>query len=482
MNNCSSALDMPDRKEKCGVFGIYGDPLAVEKCYLGMHALQHRGQESAGIAVSNGTHIQGHTGMGLVSDVFTSRVLKEMKGKGDVAIGHVRYSTSGSSCAQNAQPLMAEYSQGQVALAHNGNLINADQLRREYEEHGHIFQGSSDTEVIIHLLAKPTHASKSDPLPHVLDHLQGAYSLLFLFKDRMEAARDPHGIRPLCIGKTEAGAWVIASESCALDILDANYIRDVEPGEIITIDKDGMSSRFFGSKEVTPAHCIFEQVYFSDPSSRIFGENVHQVRMEMGRQLARESAVDADLVVPVPNCARCAADGYAEESGIARGRGFTVSHYIGRSFIQPDQSMRDLSVKMKLNVIREVVDGKRLIVVEDSVVRGTTTRGKMGALRKAGAKEIHLRVASPPVKHACYYGIDFPDEEKLIANNKNLDEIRDYLEIDSIAYLSLEGMLKCVKYPPEHYCNACWSGNYPLPINATMGKFDLERYQLKMFE
>ena len=483
MKICSDGLGLKEAKEKCGLFGIFGDPGAVEKCYLGMHALQHRGQESAGMAVSDGKTLQGYTGMGLVGEVFDKNHLRQLSTCGDIVIGHVRYSTSGSSCAGNAQPLLAEYSRGQVAVAHNGNLINAALLRREYEEHGHIFQGSSDTEIIIHLLAKPSHVDKLDPLMHVLHHLQGAYCLLLLYPDRIEAVRDPYGIRPLCLGQLESGVYVVASETCALDIVEAEFIREVEPGEIVTLNKDGVSSRFFDGPGATkPAHCIFEQVYFADPSSTIFGENVHMVRAEMGRQLAREAPADADVVIPVPNCARCAAGGYSEESGIPYDRGFTVSHYAGRTFIEPTQPMRDLAVKMKLNVIKEVVRGKRVAVIEDSVVRGTTTRGKMGALRRAGAKEIHLRVASPPIRHPCFYGIDFPSHDELIANDKTVDEICAYLEIDSLIYLSLEGMLSCVKKPDDHYCNACWSGNYRIAVDQPVSKFALERYQMKMFE
>jgi len=470
-------------KEKCGVFGIYGDPGAVEKCYFGLHSLQHRGQESAGIAISDGETIYKHTGMGLVSEVFPQPILRQLSEKGNIAIGHVRYSTAGSSCVANAQPMLVDYSCGQVAVAHNGNLVNASLLRDEYEAYGHIFQGTSDKEIIVHLLAKPTHISKPDTLAHVLNHLQGAYCLLFLFPDRIEAARDPYGIRPLCIGQLDSGAYVVASETCALDIIDANFVREVEPGEIVTLDKHGIRSRFFdGPGNVTPAHCIFEQVYFSDPSSEIFGENVHVVRHRMGKQLAREAPVDADMVIPVPNCARCAAGGYAEESGIMYERGFTVSHYAGRSFIEPEQPMRDLAVRMKLNVIREVVRDKRLVVIEDSVVRGTTTRGKMGALRRAGAKEIHLRVASPPIRHPCFYGIDFPSHQELIANEKSVGQIRDYLEVDSLHYLSLEGMLSCVKHPPAHYCTACWSGKYPIPVDYSVSKFTHDRFQKRLFE
>lgn len=474
---------MPEAKEHCGVFGVYGHVGAAELCYFGLHALQHRGQESAGMAISDGDILRCHTGMGLVSEVFPQSRLRELSHLGQTAIGHVRYSTSGSSSIGNAQPLLAEYSMGQVAVAHNGNLINAGLLRDEYEAHGHIFKGTSDSEIIIHLLAKPTHIAKPDPLAHVLNHLQGAYSLLFLVPNAIMAARDPYGIRPLCIGRLPGGAYVVASETCALDIVDAEFIREVEPGEIVTIDDRGLHSRFFdGPGQTTPAHCVFEQVYFSDPSSTIFGENVHLARTAMGRQLAREAPVDADLVIPVPNCARCAANGYAHESGIHYARGFTVSHYTGRSFIEPDQPMRDLAVKMKLNVIKEVVKGKRLVVIEDSIVRGTTTRGKMGALRRAGAKEIHLRIASPPIRYPCFYGIDFPSHKELIANEKTVAEIRDYLGVDSLSYLSLEGMLSCLKSPPGHYCTACWSGHYRIPVDTATNKYAFERYQKKLFE
>jgi len=485
MKSTSVGPSGPGAKEKCGLFGVFGDPAAVEKCFLGLHALQHRGQESAGMVLSDGETLYGFTGMGLVGEVFPQRRMKEMSDlHAHVAIGHVRYSTTGSSQLINAQPLLVEYSLGQVAVAHNGNLINATLLRDEYEAHGHIFQGSSDSEIIIHLLAKPTHITKPDPIAHVLNHLQGAFCLLLLYPDRIEAVRDSYGIRPLCLGRLPAsGAYIVASETCALDIIEAEFIREVEPGEIVTIDETGLHSRYFdGPVAVTPAHCIFEQVYFADPSSTVFGENVHLARTRMGQQLAREAPASADLVIPVPNCARCAAGGYAQESGIPHARGFTVSHYAGRTFIEPQQPMRDLAVKMKLNVIKEVVRGKRLVVIEDSIVRGTTTRGKMGALRRAGATEIHLRVACPPIRHPCYYGIDFPSCEELIANNRSVDEIRDYLEVDSLVYLSLEGMLSCVKEPPQNYCNACWSGKYPIHVDEAVSKFAFERYQKRLFE
>jgi amidophosphoribosyltransferase len=399
-----------------------------------------------------------------------------------VAIGHVRYSTTGSDTLQNSQPLLFEFAGGQVAVAHNGNLINAALLRRNYENQGHIFQTTCDTEVIIHLLANPAHQAQADPLARVLAHLQGAYALLLLFPDRLVAVRDPLGFRPLSLGRTAEGAHVVVSETCALDIIDAEYVRDVAPGEIVTIDRDGVHSERFGTENGgCGAACIFELIYFADPSSDVFGQNVHTVRDRMGVQLARESPVDADLVIPVPNCARCAAIGYARQSGIPLGRGFTTSHYTGRSFIMPSQASRELAVKMKLNVIKAAVQGKRLVVVEDSVVRGTTTRGKMGALRKAGAREIHLRVASPPIRHPCYFGIDFPDPHELVADGRSVEEIRDFLEVDSLHYLSHEGMLACVQMTASNHCTACFSGDYPIDVTEPVEKFALERRQMKLF-
>ena len=468
-------------RHKCGLFGIWGHPEAVSLTYLGLYAQQHRGQESAGICSLSKGRIERHAGMGLVTEVFSPATLERLRAP--VSIGHVRYSTTGSCSQANAQPLLVSYSRGEVAVAHNGNLINAALLRREYEEHGAIFNTTSDTEVIVHLLAKPGHCDKPNPVAHILTHLQGAYSLLFLFPDRMVAARDPFGLRPLVLGRMENGAIVAASETCAFDIIDAEFVREVQPGEVVTISHEGMKSDWIEPPgTVNPAHCIFEQIYFADPASDLFGDNVHRVRKAMGAQLAREAPVEADVVVPIPNCARCAAIGYSHESKIAYERGFTVSHYAGRSFIMPQQTQRDLAVKMKLNVIKENVRGKRLIVVEDSVVRGTTTRGKVGALRAAGAKEIHLRVASPPIRHPCYFGIDFPTPGELIANTRTVAEIRDYLGVDTLHYLSIEGMLSCVSHPPDHYCTACFSGHYPMPVDHPVSKFALERHQLQMFE
>lgn len=476
----SPPVESASIRHHCGLFGVWNRPDAVPLTHLGLYALQHRGQESAGIVSTNGEVLRRHAGLGLVNQVFDQRTLDGIAGR--CAIGHVRYSTTGSCSEANAQPLLFSFAAGQVAIAHNGNLINAALLRRGYEKVGHIFQTTSDTEVIIHLLAKPAHQTKQSPLVHVLNHLQGAYSLLLLFRDRLVAVRDPLGFRPLCLGSTKDGAYVVASETKALDMIDAKYVRDVEPGEILTIDDDGLHSERFGrSHRGRGAQCIFEQIYFADPSSTIFGQNVHLVRAAMGRQLAREAPAVADLVVPIPTCGQCAATGYAAESGIPYGRAFTTSHYAGRSFILPNQSSRDLVVKMKLNVIRDAVRGKRLAVVEDSVVRGTTTKGKIGALRSAGAREIHLRVASPPIRHPCYFGIDFPDQKKLIAHERSVDEIRDFLGVDSLAYLSHEGMLSCVSMPADRYCTACFSGDYPMDVSEPVEKFALEHGQMKMF-
>jgi len=472
-----------DKKENCGLFGIFGGPDAVKKTYFGLYSLQHRGQESAGIASSDGEFIQCYKGMGMVSRVFRSGIGVLEKLANPIVIGHVRYSTTGSSKSINSQPALSEYSRGQVAVAHNGNLINAALLRDEYEAYGSIFKSTSDTEIIIHLLAKPTHVSNPDPLAHILNHLQGAYCLLFLFADRIEAARDPYGIRPLCIGQTEKGCYVVASESCAFDAIGAKFIREVEPGEIVRLDKEGLHSRFFIKQgTVTPAHCTFEHVYFAKQNSTIFGENVHEFRKKLGRQLAKEHPVDADVVIPVPDSGTSAAIGYAEQSKLPFDMGLVRSHYVGRTFISPSQQLRELQVKLKLAVVKEAVEGKRIVVVDDSIVRGTTTRGKIKTLRQAGAKQIHMRVSCPPLRFPCFYGVDFPTKEELLANNRNLDEIKEFLGVDSIGYMSLEGLLSCASGAAENYCTACWNGKYRIPVDIAVNKFSMEHYQMQMFE
>lgn len=472
--------DEYEKKEKCGLFGIWGTPEASALCYQGIFAQNHRGQESAGIVVSDGTNLNGHTGMGLVSQVFTPRMLKEdLAGK--AAIGHVRYSTTGSSKLCNAQPLLRQYLMGPVAVAHNGNLVNAQLLRQEYEKHGHIFQSTTDTEIIVHLLAKPTHVEKHDPLPHVLKHLQGAYSLLFLFPNRLEAARDPWGIRPLVLGQTHDGHYCVASETCAFDAMGATYIREIEPGEIIRIDDHGVHSRRFDKPAEEMAHCVFEHVYFANPSSKVFGQTVHIVREQLGRQLAREAPIEADFVLPMPDSGRSAALGFAKQSGIQFEEGIVPNRFVGRTFILPQQKQRDVAVAMKLNIIPDVVKDKRVVVVDDSIVRGTTTRSKMRAIRRAGAKEIHLRISCPPIRHPCFYGIDFATRGELIAHERTVEEIRKFVEVDSLGFLSIEGMLNVLSFPHKDACTACWSGNYKVPIDQPQTKFSFERDQLKMF-
>ncbi len=470
-----------EKKEKCGLFGIWGTPEASQITYQAMFAQQHRGQESAGIAVTDGiANVNAHTAMGLVSQVFPPRMLKEDLA-GIAAIGHVRYSTTGSSRLCNAQPLLRQYVLGPVAVAHNGNLINAALLRHEYEEHGHIFQSTTDTEIIVHLLAKPTHVERPDPLPHVLKHLQGAFSLLFLFADRIEACRDPWGVRPLVLGKTAGGCWCVASETCAFDAIGASYVREIEPGEIVRIDQHGLTCRRFSPQADRKAHCAFEHVYFANPASKIFGDTVHIVRERLGAQLAIEAPVKADYVMPMPDSGRSAALGFAKQSGIPFEEGIVPNRFVGRTFILPSQLARDVAVAIKLNIIPDVVSGKRVVIVEDSIVRGTTTRLKMRALRAAGAKEIHLRVSCPPIRNPCFYGIDFPTRKELIANERTVEQIREFLEVESLAYLSLDGLLSCMKLPPDDYCTACWSGDYKIPVDHPQSKFSFERDQLKMF-
>ncbi len=464
-------------KDKCGVFGVWGSADSVWMTYSAMFAQQHRGQESAGMAVCNDGELAAHVGMGLVAEVFDERTLAGLDGR--AAIGHNRYSTTGSSRANNAQPLLEGYIGGQVAVAHNGNLINAELLRREYESRGHIFQTSTDTEVVIHLLAAH-HVSKADPLVEALQHLQGAYSLVFLFPDRIEAVRDPWGWRPLVLGRTGDGHWCVASETAAFDAIGATFEREVEPGEIVTLSDAGLASRRF-AEAVRPAHCVFEHVYFANPSSKVFGDTVQLVRERLGERLAEESAVDADFVMPMPDSGRSAAMGYARASGLALREGIVPNRYVGRTFIKPTQAQRDLAVQLKLNVIAEVVCDKRIVVVDDSIVRGTTTRGKMKQLRRAGAREIHLRISCPPIRNGCYFGIDFPEPSQLIARQRGIDEIAEFVGVDSLHFLSLKGMLSCVSRPDDHYCTACFSGKYPINVDKPLTKLGLERNQLKMF-
>lgn len=450
--------------------------------YMGLYAQQHRGQESAGIAVSNGKKLTGVTGMGLVPHVFNATNLASLERSGGRgAIGHNRYSTAGGSLSCNAQPLIESYIGGQIAVAHNGNLINAELLRQRFEEAGHLFHTTSDTEVIIHLLAAPAQQKAVDPMAATLRHLQGAFSLVMLYPDRIEAARDPWGWRPLVLGYMPDGRPVVASETVALDVVGAHTEREVEPGEIITLSDEGVSSRRYSDPAEQPAHCVFEHVYFANPASRVFGQNVQVARELMGETLAREAPVEADCVVPMPDSGRSAAVGYARASGIAYREAIVPNRYVGRTFIKPTQAERAAAVRLKLNVVKELVEGKRLIVVDDSIVRGTTTRAKIDQIRQAGAKEIHLRISCPPIRHPCYFGVDFASRDQLIAHNRTVEEIARYLGVDSLHYLTIEGLLSTMVKPGESYCTACYSGDYRLDPEHPVSD-ELVTSQLKLID
>lgn len=460
-------------KHYCGVFGIYGDEKAAETTYLGLFALQHRGEESAGIASSDGTQIHLHRTMGLVGDGFPEEKLRKLKGR--LAIGHVRYSTTGSSSLSNAQPFTVDHSRGPVAIAHNGNLVNAQILRAELEAYGSIFGTTTDSEIFIHLMAKPSFKNTVEAVLHSVKRIDGAYSMTLLTATELIGVRDPHGFRPLCLGKI-SGGYVLASETCAFDLIEAEYIREVEPGEVVVINDQGLTSYHpFEGEKRRVAQCIFEHVYFARPDSMVFGENVSLVRERLGRNLAKEHPVDADIVVAVPDSGNFAAQGFAKESGIPQEHGFTRNHYIGRTFINPVQAMRAFKVKVKLNPIREVVSGKRVVVIDDSIVRGNTSKSRVHLLRKAGAKEVHMRISCPPHVSPCFYGIDFPSKKELIACQKSVDEIQKFLGVDSLGYLSQEGLVSAVSFPKENYCTACFTGTYPTKISDEMDKFKLER-------
>lgn len=471
-----------EKKEKCAVFGVWGTPHPARVSYLGLYAQQHRGQESAGIAVTDGRRLEGQTGMGLVAEVFTPDSLAKLESKGSkAAIGHCRYSTAGGSLSCNAQPLLESYIGGQVAVAHNGNLINAEALRIRFEEAGHLFHTTSDTEVIIHLLASPAQQKAIDPLAETLRHLQGAFSLVFLFNDRIEACRDPWGWRPLVIGQLEDGGYVVASETVALDVVGATLIREVEPGEIVRIDDSGLSSRTFAPPAQRMAYCVFEHVYFANPASQIFGQNVQATRERLGERLAAEAPVKADFVVPMPDSGRSAALGYARASGLPYREAIVPNRYVGRTFIKPTQDQRNAAVRLKLNVIADLVRGRSLVIVDDSIVRGTTTRAKMNQLKAAGAKEIHLRISCPPIRHPCYFGVDFAERTQLVANTRNVEQIREFLGVDSLHYLSLEGLLTCMDRKGSDYCTACYSGEYRLDPEHPVTESVIEPAQLRIF-
>jgi amidophosphoribosyltransferase len=448
----------------CGVVGIYGHPEAANLAYLGLYALQHRGQESAGIVSTDGDKLFAAREMGHVNDIFTATRLKDLPGF--AAIGHVRYSTSGDSSKKNAQPIAVDYAGGSVAVGHNGNLINAVELREQLEADGSIFSSTSDTEVIVHLIARSRERTLPERIADALRQVRGAYSLVFLAEDMLIAVRDPMGFRPLALGKRK-DAWAVSSETCAFELIEAEHVRDVEPGEMVVIDRSGIRSEhpFTAQK---PRRCVFEWVYFARPDSTIDGRSVYRARERMGRRLAVEHAVPADVVIPVPDSGVAAAIGYARESGIPYDQGLMRSHYMGRTFIEPSQQIRHFGVKLKLSPVREVLAGKRVVVVDDSIVRGTTSRKIVGMLRSAGAREVHMRISSPPTVGPCSYGIDTPTREELIGSNHTVEQIRDFLGADSLGYLSLAGLYDSVNSasdgPKNGFCDACFSNDYPIQI------------------
>jgi len=457
--------------DECGVFGVFGHPEAAQLTYLGLYALQHRGQESAGIVTSDGHTFQSHKGMGLVGDVFEEDILHGLDGH--IAMGHVRYSTTGASGLKNAQPIVMDYARGPIAVAHNGNLTNARAIRDELEGLGSIFQGTTDSEIIIHIMSTLRLDSERDAMMRMLQTIKGAYTLLILKPDVLIGIRDPHGWRPLCLGQLQ-GAHILASETCALDLLHAEFVREVEPGEVLIISEAGTESVFPFGRNTRRTHCIFEHIYFARPDSHLFGDTAHLVRKRLGAELSREHPAEADVVMPIPDSGNSAAMGYAVALGIPFDFGITRNHYIGRTFLQPQQAIRDFGVRVKLNPLREIIEGKRVVVVEDSIVRGTTTVLRMNSIREAGAKEVHLRVSCPPIRWPCYYGIDFASRSELVAANKSVEEIRDFLGVDSLGYLSIEGMLRCFDGGANAYCTACFDGNYPVPVEGEIDKHILE--------
>ncbi len=461
---------MPDKKQdkfkdECGVFAIYGHPEAANLAYLGLYALQHRGQESAGIASSDGREIYCHKAMGHVADIFTPEVVGSLPGV--LAIGHTRYSTAGDTVLRNAQPFSVACNKGLIAVAHNGNITNAGELRRQLEQEGSIFQASSDTEVILHLVARSRERTLAGALREALLQLEGAFSLVFLARDCVIVARDPHGFSPLAMGQLELSgdriSYVFASETCAFDLIDAVYMNEVEPGEMVIVGPKGMSRERYAPSH-SRAHCAFEHVYFARPDSLVFGRSVQQSRELLGRLLHREHPTTADLVVPVPDSGVAAALGYAAESGIPFRQALIRNHYVGRTFIEPSQAIRDFGVKLKLNPIRHLLEGKSVVLVDDSIVRGTTSRKIVRMVRNAGAREVHLRISCPPTISPCFYGVDTPNKSELIAANNTVDEIRRYVEADSIGYLSHESLRIAVADTKNQYCYACYTGDYPTDL------------------
>ena len=461
-------------REACGLFGIYGHTEAAKLTYFGLYALQHRGQESAGIAVVNNSNIIGHKGMGLVPDVFKAVQLEQLEGKS--AIGHVRYSTTGSSILSNAQPFVIHHRKKSYAVAHNGNLVNAYSLKNELEETGSIFQTTMDSEVFLHLFVRNLKFGLEQALVNTVSRLKGAFSFILLTsRGEVVGIKDPNGFRPLCLGKLN-GHYVLASETCALDLVDAKFVRELDPGEILIISKDGIKS-IKPDVATKRTFCIFEFIYFARPDSTIFGHNVYQMRKAHGRRLAEEAPVNADLVMPFPDSGTYAALGYSEASGIPFEMAMIRNHYVGRTFIQPTQSMRDFGVRIKLNPVKELLKGKDIIIIDDSIIRGTTVKTRVKALRELGVKRVHVRVSAPPIRFPCHYGIDFPTKGELIAANKSVEELRDRLGLDSLHYISIEGLLEStgVDNPENNFCKACFDGCYPVKFDESLSKDCLER-------
>ncbi len=472
MVQCYNQPDQLNRpKHECGVCGVFGHPDSAKLTYFGLYALQHRGQESSGIVTSDGKKVAIHKDMGLVPEVFSESILQKLQGH--ISIGHVRYSTTGTSNIINTQPLMVTHKGTTLAVAHNGNLVNSIELRNNLEEQGSIFQTTMDSEVVLHLMAHTAHLGLEKALWESFSSLKGAYSILLMTQDTMVAVRDPNGFRPLCLGKLKNGGWVVASETCALDLIEAEYVREIKPGEVLIINENEMLSLYPWPKQNT-TYCIFEQVYFARPDSDIFGINVYKTRKRMGEILAEEYPIDGDFVMPFPDSGNYAAIGYSQASGIPLEMGVIRNHYVGRTFIQPTQSMRDFNVRVKLNPVRSFLKGQRVIIIEDSIIRGTTGKSRVKSLRDAGAKEVHMLVSCPPTKHACYYGIDFPSSDQLVASGKSVEDIARHLGLDSLYYLSKKGLVTATGMTEKDFCLACYTGNYPIPPDLSFHKTALE--------
>jgi amidophosphoribosyltransferase len=462
---------LPDRpRDECGLFGVYHHEDAAKLTYFGLYALQHRGQESAGIVASDGKTVCGHKAMGLVPDIFNEQILDGLQG--DIALGHVRYSTTGSSLLTNAQPFKIQYAGKSLAIAHNGNLVNARRIRDELENEGSIFQTTMDSEVVLHLFAKSMKKGLEQAVIRTMEAIKGAYSMIIMTEDTLIAIRDPNGFRPLCLGRLNSG-YVIASETCAFDLVEAKFEREVEPGEILIINQDGLKSIRL-EEASRKAHCIFELIYFARPDSNLFGQNVYLFRKKQGELMAEEFPVQADLVMPFPDSGNYAALGFAQASGIPLEMGVIRNHYVGRTFIQPSQTMRDFGVKVKLNPVKELLKDKRVLIIEDSIIRGTTSRTRIKTLRSIGAKEVHMLVSCPPHRFPCHYGIDFSTKGELIAAQKTVDEIRDFIGLDSLGYLSIDRLVQATHIPRKDLCLACFDGEYPVPVEEGVTKYCLE--------